>query len=166
LYLGAKREFSRQLTGAASVGLQYTDYYNANDSSLSPYLDLKATYTYLPGSTAQMGLSVKRGPADVGVVNGELTLDTLATVFYASLNHQFTYRLNGMLYLNYQHSTYNGGGFDGDSNDYFTIDSRVDYKLRENLFLDLGYVWYLYASTVPGSDFRRNRVYLGIRATY
>jgi len=166
-YVGAKREFSKQLTGAARVGGQYTDYYNANDSSLSPYVDLKANYNYLPDSSAQMGLNVQRIPADVGIgSDGELTLDSLAGTFYTSINHRFTYHFSGAVYLSYQKTIYNGGIYDGKSSDYLTIDSRVDYKLRENLFLDLGYVWYLFASTVPSSDFRRNRVYLGIRATY
>lgn len=166
LYVGARRDFSKQLVGAARVGGQYTDYYNANDSSLSPYLELNVNYTYLPDSSAQIGLNVKRGPADVGVVGNELTLDSLATVFYASVNHRFTYHINGAVYLSYQRNTYNGGAYDGESNDYLTIDSKVDYKIRENLFLDLGYVWYLYNSTIPGVDFTRNRVYFGIRATY
>ena len=167
LYVGAKRALSKQLTTVASWGAQYTDYYNANDSSLSPYIDLKVDYTYLPGSSAEMGMTVKRGPADVGIgSDGKLTLDALAGTFYGSINHRFTYRLNGTIYLSYQHTTYNGGIYDGKSNDYLTIDSRLDYKLRENLFLDLGYVWYLYTSTIPGVDFTRNRVYLGIRATY
>ena len=168
LYLGTKREFSRQHSGAASVGVQQTDYYNVNDSSWNPYVDLKATYTYLPGSTAQMGASLARVPADTAGVSadGKVTLDSLAATFYASLNHRFASRLNGTLYLSYQKTTYNGGIYDGKNSDYLTIDSRVDYKLREYLFLDLGYVWYLYASSIPNSDFTRNRVYLGIRATY
>ena len=167
LYVGAKRELSKQLTTTASWGVQYTDYYNANDSSLSPYIDLKVNYTYLPGSSAQLGLSAARIPADVGIgSDGELTLDALAGTFYTSINHRFSYHFNGAVNLSYQKTIYNGGIYDGKSSDYLTIDSRVEYKLRENLFLDLGYVWYLYASTIPGSDFTRNRVYLGIRATY
>jgi len=165
-YLGLRREFSRQLSTTARVGAQFTDYYNANESSWSPYVDLKADYTYLPGSTLQVGVNVQRGAADTGVVGGELTLDTLAAVFYASLNHRFSSRFSGAVSLNYQNNTYNGGGFDGESNSYFTIDSRVDFKLREYLFAELGYTWSLYASTIPGVDFTRNRVYLGIRATY
>src|SRR6185295_14035194 len=126
-----------------------------------------ANYTYLPGSSAQIGFSVARIPADVGIgPDGQLTLDSLATVFYATVDHRFTYRFGGKVNLNYQRTTYNGGFYDGDNTDYFTIDSRVDFKLRENLFLDLGYVWYIYASTIPSSDFTRNRVYLGVRATY
>jgi hypothetical protein len=167
LYVGTKLQFSERLTGTASVGVQHTDYYNANDSSWSPYMDLRANYTYLPGSSAQMGFSVARVPADVGIgLDGELTLDSLATVFYATVNHRFTYRFSGVVSLNYQRTTYNGGIYDGENTDYFTIDSRVDFKLRENLFLDLGYVWYIYASTIPNTDFTRNRVYLGMRATY
>ena len=91
---------------------------------------------------------------------------SLAAVFYASINHRFTSRLGGAVYLSYQNTTYNGGSYDGDRTGYLTIDSRLDYKLREYLFLDLGYVWYNYTSTFPNSAFMRNRVYFGIRATY
>jgi hypothetical protein len=166
-YLGTKRDFSEKLTGAIKIGAQYTDYVNASDSGLSPYLDLKVNYTYLRGDSAQLGFTIQRSPAFVGIVNnGELTLDTLQALTYASVNHRFTSRLSGALYLSFIHTTYNGGAYDGDSDNYLTIDTRLDYKLREYLFLDLGYVWYLYNSSIPGIDFTRNRVYLGIRATY
>ena len=166
-YVGTRQAFTRKLSGAVSVGAQYTDYYNANDSTWSPYLDLKANYTYQQSSSAQIGLSVGRSPADIGIVNnGELTLDTLFGSIYGSINHRFSSRLTGMVFLSYQHSIYNGGTYDGKSNDYLTLDSRLDYKLREYLYLDLGYVWTVYSSTIPGSDFTRNRAYFGIRATY
>ena len=167
-YMGTRQAFTRKLSGAVSVGAQYTDYYNANDSTWSPYLDLKANYTYQQSSSAQIGLSVARSPADIGIVSQgeELTLDALVGNFYSSISHRFSSRLTGVVLLNFQHSIYNGGTYDGESNDYLTLDSRVDYKLREYLFLDLGYVWTLYSSTIPNSDFTRNRVYFGIRATY
>lgn len=160
VYLGANRQFSRQLNGAAKAGVRFTDYYNANQTAWSPYADMKLTYIYLPGSQFQAGLSIDRQPVDVEA------LDALGTTVYVAVNHQFSYRISGVLDLNYQHSKYNGGDIDNDTADYVTIDSRLDYKLRENLFLDLGYVWYLYRSNVPGRDFNRNRVYLGIRAVY
>jgi hypothetical protein len=166
-YVGASREFSRKLNGAAKVGVQYTDYYNADETGWSPYADMKLTYTYLPGSSVQSGLTVGRTPVDVGAgIDGTVTFDGLATTVYASVNHRFSYRLGGSLYLNYQHTKYNGGQFDNDLADYVTVDSKLDYKLRENLFLELGYVWYGYRSDLPNRDFTRNRVYLGIRAIY
>jgi hypothetical protein len=166
-YVGTKRDFSQKLAGTIKIGVQHTDYVNANDSAWSPYLDLKFNYTYLPGSSAQAGMTVLRIPADIGIVsNEELTLDSLASSLYASVNHRVSSKLSTALYLSFQHTTYNGGTYDGDSNNYLTIDSRVDYKLREYLFLDLGYIWYLYNSSIPGVDFTRNRVYFGIRATY
>jgi uncharacterized protein (PEP-CTERM system associated) len=167
-YVGTRQAFTRKLSGAVSVGAQYTDYYNANDSTWSPYLDLKVNYTYQQSSSAQIGLSVQRSPADVGGISEDeqLTLDAMVGSFYFSISHRFSSRLTGVALLNFQHATYNGGTVDGDSNDYLTLDARVDYKLREYLYLELGYVWGLYSSTIPGSDFTRNRVYFGVRATY
>jgi hypothetical protein len=166
-YVGATREFSRRLNGAAKVGLQYTDYYNADETGWSPYADMKLRYTYQPGSLLEAGLSVGRSPVDVGAgPDGTVTFDALASTIYASINHRFSYRLGGALLLNYQHTKYNGGQYDNDTADYVTVDSRLDYKLRENLFLDLGYIWYGYISNLPNRNFKRNRVYLGIRAIY
>lgn len=166
-YVGARRAFSEKLTTAASVGVQHTDYYNANETIWSPYIDLRATYTYRPGSSVQGGVSVSRQPSDYGIGDdGELTLDVQAATFFSSLTHRFASRLTGTLYLSYQNTTYNGGVYDGDSSHYVTLDARLDYKLREYLFLDVGYVWTGYSTTIPDSDFTRNRVYFGIRATY
>ena len=168
LYVGGRREFSRQLSGAAKVGLQFTDYYNLNQTSWSPYFDLTSTYEYLPGSSGQLGLTVGRIPTDVGVgsTNGGVTLDSLATSAFATLTHRFTSRITGICYLNYQHTVYNGGDFDGQTADYVTIDTRLDYKLRENFFADLGYIWTHNLSSISNSSFNRNRVYIGVRATY
>ena len=169
LYVGGRREFSRQLSGAGKIGLQFTDYYNLSQTSWSPYLDLTSTYEYLPGSSGQLGLSVGRIPTDVvgvSATNGSVTLDGLAASAYATLTHRFTSRITGICYLNYQHTVYNGGDFDGQTADYVTIDTRLDYKLRENFFADLGYIWTHNLSSIPNSSFNRNRVYIGVRATY
>lgn len=166
-YVGSSREFSRKLNAAGKVGVQFTDYYNAHETGWSPYADLKLSYTYLPGSSVQSGLSVQRTPVDVAAgSDGTVTFDGLGTTMFASVIHRFSYRLGGALYLNYQHTKYNGGQYDNDTADYVTVDSRLDYKLRENLFVDLGYIWYGYTSNLPNRDFNRNRVYLGIRAVY
>jgi uncharacterized protein (PEP-CTERM system associated) len=167
LYIGGRREFSRKLYGAASFGIQYTDYYNAKETSLSPYADLTGTYAYLPGSYARMGLTVQRNSTDSGLGNdGSLTLDQESISVYAGANHRITPRVNGAILGRFQHSVFNGGEFDGEADDYFTMDFNVNYKIRENLFADAGYVWTRLWASRPNTGFMRNRVYLGIRAAF
>jgi hypothetical protein len=166
-YVGVNREFTPRVSLAGRAGAQLTDYYNLpNDStSWSPYVEGTATYTYRPGSTARLGVNVVRIPVDISTPgsDGEVTRDGLATAVFGSLSHQFGARLSGSLGVNLQHVVYNGGQLDGESYDFLSVSSRLDYKLRENLFAELGYDWSGYEGTYK---FTRNRVYLGIRATY
>jgi hypothetical protein len=184
VYLGARREFSRRLNVNAKAGARLTQYAPqpkaelATDlgpivfrferpTTVSPYADVSANYTYRPGSTMRLSVAVDRSATDAAVgASEELTLDTLNTVASLSFDHRFSYRFSGALSLSYLHSIYNGGSFDSLTADYFTMDSRISYKLREYVFLDLGYTWNSYSSNREGLDFTRNRVYLGIRATY
>jgi len=166
-YLGGRHEFSRRLDGTARVGVRYTDYYNVGESDLSPYIDLQGNYQLLPNSTVQLGVTVNRIPADVGLgqETEKPTLDGLATTAFTTINHQISARMRAGVSLSYQNTIYNGGDIDGESGNYFTATSNLEYKLRENFFLDLGYIFQSYSST-RGNDFTRNRVYFGIRATY
>jgi len=71
--------------------------------------------------------------------------------------------------LRYQHSIFNGGADDGNSDDYFTMAMSAEYKIREHLFANVSYVWSKLVSGRNSSeffDFSRNQVYLGVRATY
>jgi hypothetical protein len=167
LYVGGRREFSRKLYGAASFGIQYADFYNEEETSLSPYIDLTGTYAYLPGCDARLGLTVQRNSTDSGLgSDGSLTLDQESLSVYTGVNHRITPRINGAIMARYQHSIYNGGEFDGEADDFFTFDSKVSYKIRENLYAEAGYVWMRAASSRPDSGYNRNRVYVGIRAAF
>jgi hypothetical protein len=167
LYVGGRRDFSRQLQGAASIGIQYADFYNADETSLSPYVDLTATYTYLPGSWARLGLTVQRNSTDTGLgSDGSLTLDQESASVYASVSHRVTSRITAAVLARYQHSVYNGGDYDGQADNYFTLDLNGSYKIRENLFAEAGYVYYHLSSDRPDVPFSRNRVYIGIRAAF
>jgi hypothetical protein len=167
LYVGGRREFTRLLQGAASVGLQYVDFYNADETSLSPYVDLTATYAYLPGSYARLGLTIQRNSTDSGLAtDGSLTLDQESASVYAGVTHRITPRIHGALLGRYQHSVYNGGEFDGESDNYFTFDMNFNYKIRENLYADTGYLWTRAVSSRPDSGYTRNRVYIGLRAVF
>ena len=72
VYLGADHTFRPDLTASVRVGGQYTEYVNnpAGETTLSPYVDASATYTYMPGSFVQLGLKHARNATDVGVVAG------------------------------------------------------------------------------------------------
>src|SRR5262249_12318282 len=87
-YLGGERQFNPQFLASANLGAQYTDYYNEHMTDLSPYADMSANYTYLPGSYARLGVKVAHFATDSGLgTNGTVTLDQLATTTYITVNH-------------------------------------------------------------------------------
>ena len=168
-YVGAKQTVSRQLDAFYKVGVEFADYYNYGVSKWSPNADINATYTYLPGCTVQLGANVASYPSDVGLDPDDLTLDQLTARTFVAVSHRITSRITGNADLSYQHSIFNGGGFDGKSDDYYTLNMSADYKIREHLFANVAYVR---SQLVSGRDFSeflnfsRNEVYLGVRATY
>ena len=166
-YVGTKRELSRQLEGVARVGAQLTDYYKQGQSSWSPYVDIVTTYTYLPQSFVRMGINVVRYPTDTGLgPDGSVALDQLTSGVYVTVNHQLTSLITGSLTTRFQHSVFNGGFNDGDADDDLTVDMSLDYKIRENLYANVAYIWNTLSSSRASIEFSRNRVFLGIRATY
>jgi len=167
VYIGAKRELSRQLDGFARVGVQYTDYYKQGLSSWSPNVDLTTTYSYLPDSNVRLGINMARYPTDTGVgLDGSVALDQFTSGVFVSVHHQLTSLISGTLTTRYQHSIFNGGFNDGDKDDDFTVDLNLDYKIRENLYGNMAYIWNNLSSTRDSVAFSRNRIFLGIRATY
>lgn len=169
-YVGADQNFTPTLNAALRVGAQYTEYPNANkyagatgldDSSWSPYADASVTWTYMPGSTLQVGARNQRSQASY--ID---TLDTEATSFYVSLTHQITAKLTGNLMATAQNSAYNQGLNDGKVDDYYSFGANLAYQINQFLAAEAGYNFDRLDSDLSNRSFTRNRVYLGLRASY
>jgi hypothetical protein len=168
IYVGADQSFSPNLRGSVRLGAQYTEWDKLNEDQWSPYADANLTYTYLPGSYVQFGAKHERQATDIiGNTLAGLTLDQEATSIYASLSHQITAKLTGSLLGQYQHSTFESGDpfVDGASEDFFIAGVNLAYRINPNFLAEAGYNYDKLNSDFPRS-FTRNRVYIGIRATY
>ena len=89
---------------------------------------------------------------------------------YASVNHQLTAKLNASLVGHYLNGTYEGGGpkVDGNNDEYWAFGLSLDYAINPYLAAEAGYNFDDYESGVQ-SEYRsydRNRVYVGLRASY
>ncbi|PYK99094.1 MAG: hypothetical protein DME19_09985, partial [Verrucomicrobia bacterium] len=119
VYVGADQSFNPQLTAHVEVGAQFTDYPNRltvdPDSTVSPYIDANATWTYNPGSYVRFGVVHKRNATDVAFqpVSTAPTLDQESTGVYGTLNHRITPKVTGSVIGQFQHSTFKGGLDDG-----------------------------------------------------
>jgi len=138
-----------------------------DDSATSPYVDGSATWTYNPGSFLRLGLRVDRNATDVAFQNTpDPTQDQLSTSAYATINHRITPKLTGSLLGHFQHSTFNGGAADGSADNFFLAGLNLSYQINAFLSTEAGYNYDRLDSDLVNRSFTRNRVYIGVRATY
>jgi hypothetical protein len=169
-YVGIQHSFLDDLKGTLQAGVQYTSYYNnsATKSSVGPYGNASLIYTYAAGSYAEVGVTESRNATDTAQVNSSgLVEDQESTVVFGSINHPLTPKLIGTLTANYQYSIYHGGGLNDQNAQLVDLGANFSYTFTPHLSAEAGYNfdWYKTAS-ILGQDYNRNRVYLGVTATY
>jgi hypothetical protein len=169
-YVGVQHNFLDNLKASANVGVQYTEYYKdaSASSSLGPYAAASLIYTYASGSYAQLGVTESRNATDTVQIDsqGQITLDQESTVVYGSINQSLTPKLMGSLVGRYQYSVYHNGQFNSQSADFSTVGLNLSYAFNRHVSSDIGYNFDWYTTPVPGQGYTRNRVYLGVTATY
>lgn len=172
LYIGVKHNFTANLSGTVKVGANYNDSYNdevdsGSKTSWSPYANLALTYTYLPGSYAQVGFTHNINATDISTVGGDLTQYEESSVIYGSINHHFTDKLLVSLIGQVVYSDYIGGGTSslGTDVDYSTGIS-LTYQFNRYFSADVGYNFDDLQSDIAGRSYSRNYCYLGVTATY
>jgi hypothetical protein len=191
LYAGVDQGLTPTLNLSARVGAQYTEYdeidvvrdiyaffgNEAEEDRWTPYVDANATWLYMPGSYAQLGVRHQRAQTDVGFTitpTGDFipNLDGQSTSVYGSVNHRIFGALTAAAIASYQHNEYDNEGFDSFGEDYFMAGINLTYELNRYLALEAGYNYDWLDSEVddaPGPDsrsYKRNRVYVGVRGTY
>ncbi len=167
VYVGADHRFNAQLAGSARIGGQYTDYYNQNNTDVSPYIDANLTYEYGVGNFIKAGLSHTLARTDVFSVQtlNDITVDQQVTAVYASVSHKITSKLIGSLLVQGQRGEFQGGTEDGNVEYYFLPGINFAYNFNPHLSAEAGYNFDRLDSE-SGRSYSRNRVYLGVRATY
>ena len=127
-----------------------------------------STYTYLPGSYAQVGFTQTRNATDVVApdTSGKITEDQESSVVYASINHRFTPQLTGNVTGNLQFSTFNGGFYNSQSQTMYSLGLNLSYSFNPHVSVEIGYNFDNLSSDVPGEEYQRNRVYAGVTGTY
>jgi predicted porin len=182
-YIGADYDVTAKLRTSIRLGAQYTDYHEADETAANPYVDASLVYSYLPGSYVQLGVRHTRSATDVVAYDvadnpedpardeGRPTLDAQSSLAYMELRHEITPDFHASVNLQYQHSTFEGGIYDGESEDLLLAGFVLDYRINRHLSVEAGYNFDLLESDVDfgGGDDRgydRNRVYIGLRAQY
>jgi predicted porin len=183
IYVGGDYDITAKLRASLRAGAQFTDYHNAGEDSVNPYVDASASYIYAPNSSATLGVLHTRSATDLAGVDasGTPTLDAEATAFYGRVSHRILRNLTGSLIAQYQMSEFNEGLYDGENEDLFLVGINFDYQFNRHFSAEFGYNFDMLDSDIQdtngtpftnpnfGRDARsydRNRVYIGLRATY
>ncbi|HXI73672.1 MAG TPA: outer membrane beta-barrel protein [Verrucomicrobiae bacterium] len=171
VYVGTTHNFTPNLTFTGRFGAQYTDYYNdsTQNPAWNPYGNLSLTYTYQPGCFAEIGFNQSMNSTDevsVNSNNGSITVSQESSVIYGSINHQITPKLRGSLIGQVQFSSFNGGTYDGDVDDFYSAGVNFTYAFNRHFSVDIGDNFDQLNSQVPGRGYNRNEVYAGVTATY
>jgi hypothetical protein len=173
IYVGADYDITSTLRAGLRVGAQYSTYeeYSGEDQ-WTPYVDGSLSYYYMPGSHVDFGIKNMISPTDVYFSDGDTpTLNIEALALYAMVSHQFTPKLTANLLAQYQFSSFYGGLYDGESENLLLLGLYASYQINQFLAVEAGYNfdWLDSDISLDDADLRsydRNRVFIGIRATY
>jgi len=169
IYVGVDHQFRPDFYGSAQAGVSYYDYYNLDTTSWGPYARLSLTYVYMPESYLQAGFQEGRSATDVlgaATTKADLVRDTEASVFFATVHHRivphFFVNANG----SFQHSTFHGGTFDNESEDFYEFGANLEYQFNTHLSAHAGYDYDHLDSDLGNRSYTRNKVYIGATASY
>jgi hypothetical protein len=165
-FAGADYSFNSRLRASLEAGAQIASFKRADLSSdTSPYVSLSSTYLYREDSYAQLGLTLDRSATDI-----VSSADVQTMSPYFSINHKITPRINAGGLLRYNQFKYHAPNdpVDGGKEDFITAQLNVDYKISQYFTATATYNFDDLSGDSRFSDrsFNRNRVFLGVRATY
>jgi uncharacterized protein (PEP-CTERM system associated) len=130
---------------------------------LHAHLEVAAFAVGVAAIDIQVGVKHNRSSTDVNN-----SLDQQATAVYGTVNHRITPKLTANLLTQYQYSEFNQGPQDGSSDNYFTVGLNLAYEINQYLTAETGYNYDRLDSDISTGNrsYTRNRVYIGIRASY
>jgi len=170
LYVGADKTFNPNLVFSGRIGYQAIDFDESKvgSSSGSPYSDTSLTYTYMPLCSATIGIRGSYSATDVTApdANGEITGGVRSLAGYLNVLHHFTPDFSTSLMGSFQQNTFDGGLNDDDTETIATIGLSLAYQINQYLAAETGYNFDTVNSDVDGRDYTRNRVYVGLKASY
>ncbi|HEU6447876.1 MAG TPA: outer membrane beta-barrel protein [Verrucomicrobiae bacterium] len=171
-YVGLSYLIMPNLSLIGKGGFQYTDFYNdpSGTTSFGPYANISLTYTYLPGSYAQLGLTHSRNATDqiqYDSINKSITLDQESTLVYATINHKITPYLLATVIGQLEYSVFNGGALNNSSEVYYGVGVNLSYAINPHLSAEVGYNFdKVNALARTGLSYARDRFYVGVTGTY
>jgi hypothetical protein len=172
-FLGVEHVFNPLFSAGIQAGAQFTDFYNdpTTDNQVTPWGKLTLTYFYAQASSVTAGYSLSQAATDLIGTGGTFTQNRTASSLFARVNHEFYPDFHGSLFGQWVLSDYNGGSYDGATENLWLAGASLRYDLTPFLSTELGYTFdYLDSDPIIEANnprgYTRNRVYIGLKATY
>lgn len=167
--VGWDHQLSGELGYNVRGGITYSEYPNApvgkKDNTISPLFDVFGKWKFAERSYAGLGLKHERGPTDIGGA-----LDAQKTVVYGNLNCGLTEKIDLGITPIYQLTTHNQGAANNLSDNYFTINAHLNYKINDNWNAFAGYDFTRLDSDLDNTgvprSYSRNIAYVGVKFIY
>jgi hypothetical protein len=171
-YLGADHTFNPQLEASIRAGAQITTYNNLPDgdtTDVGPYVDGNVTYHLTPESAIQLGVRHSLLATDAAALNQE------NTTVYGSVSYKLLPALTGSILGQYQFNAFQEGQqiaygspdtFQDKVENFWLAGVNLSYEINRWLGAEAGYNYDHLDSDISSRSFTRNRVYVGLRASY
>jgi hypothetical protein len=172
MYLGAEHVFSPNLSMTGKAGATYVDLYNdpvsSDETSWAPYADLSATYTYIPGSYVQAGFrqDISATSEVAKNSNGQLTAYQKTSTVYLDWTHRFDPKITGTVIGQYRYQSFENGAYNALPENTVDVGVNLNYQINQYFWAEAGYNFDELFSTAAGRSNTRNRVYLGVGASF
>lgn len=161
---GVDQKFNESLSGSLRAGAQVVSYDSSSgNDETTPYVDASLKYQFAPSSSAQLGVRHEHNATDVAIAGASVIEDQVSTSAYFAVAHAFTAKLQGKLTAQYQYSEFVGASA---HEDIFSGGASLSYEVTSNISVEASYFYDKLTSEIQDRSFVRNRIFLGVRATY
>jgi Putative beta-barrel porin 2 len=161
---GVDQKFNESLSASLRAGAQIVSYDSSSgNDETTPYVDASLKYQFAPSSSAQLGVRHEHNATDVAIAGASVIEDQVSTSAYFAVAHAFTAKLQGKLTAQYQYSEFVGASA---HEDIFSGGASLSYEVTSNISVEASYFYDKLTSEIQDRSFVRNRIFLGVRATY
>jgi hypothetical protein len=177
LYVGAEQQLTSTLTASWRAGAEYREYYNSPANSpqndLSPYVNASVTWAYRGDGSLTGGFEYNHNQTDqafnLADPTAGITMDQQSAVLFATVVQKLTWLTPNLTCtgsIQFQNSQFNGGPSDGEVDNIVFLGLNLNYAINHYLSAEFGYNYDVLSSPITFRGYDRNRVYVGLTATY
>ena len=157
---GVDKAWSERTTGSFRGGAEF--YSSKRTDKTAPYAEVSINHATSEKSSVQLFASAGFDGSELGSYDSRYSYRV-----GANGNYQVTKRLSLNSGLNYAYSVFDGSGSNADVHEHeLSANAGLGYRLWDNVTMDANYSYTILASDDNQRDYDRNRISLGINASF